>query len=236
MTIWITRPESDGNSLQEQLAAKGIASIVSPVLRIVDRPTTLTKKPDAFLLTSRHAARALPTVWRDVPVYCVGRATADIAEARGYTRLRYGEGDLLSLLPLLVKELPVGAHLLHLSGAETRFHTLPLPPEHPLNVTREIIYEAEPETALVPELRIALANGKIDGIVLFSPRSASLACQLLKQEEFTDAAPHIDAFCLSLAVAEAAAALPWRSLKTCHRPSKQAMLALVTAAQRPVAP
>ena len=235
MTIWLTRPEADSIALAGALGAAGIDTLIAPVVRIAPRAVTLTEKPDAILLTSRHAAHALPAEWRDLPVFCVGMATADAARAHGYSAITHGTSDALHLLPHITAHMSAGQRLLYLSGEDTRHDISRLLAANDIAVTREVAYEAISETTFPPALREALANHSISGVVFFSPRSAMLACGLLKQEEFTASAPTLDAYCLSLPVAEAAGELPWRSLHVCHLPNREAMLAMVVAHAQAVA-
>lgn len=229
MKLWLTRPQEDSAALAAELATHGIASIIAPVVRIAPCPVSLDERPDALLLTSRHAAHALPEAWHGLPVFCVGAATAEAVQARGYTAVTHGDGDALHLLPRITETLREGSHLLYLSGADTRHDISRLLAANGIRVSREIAYEAVAETALTPELRLALASGEVDGAVFFSPRSAQLACGLLKEEEFTESPARMDAYCLSLAVAEQAGCLPWRQLKVSHRPSRAAMVAMIAS-------
>lgn len=233
MTLWLTRPEADSEALAAELNALGIASIIAPVVRIETRDVLLAEKPDALLLTSRHAAHALRADWADVPVFCVGSATAQAARDMGYRAVTHGPGDALHLLPRITEALPPGSSLLYLSGEDTRHDISRLLGANQIDVTRVVAYEAVAETSFPTALRLALEANSINGVVCFSPRSAHLACTLMKEEEFTASAPAIDAFCLSLAVAEEAAMLSWRSLHVCHTPNRASMLAMIAAhAQR----
>lgn len=233
--LWLTRPADDSRALAEALAARGIASIIAPVIRIKPREVALPEKPDAILLTSRHAAHALPAEWRSLPVFCVGTATATAAQEQGYTAITHGESDGLHLLPRITEKLSPGSSLLYLSGEDTRHDISRLLAANDIAVTRLVAYEAVAETTFPSELRLALEQKEITGVVFFSPRSAMLASALMKNEEFNESAPSIDAYCLSLPVAEEAGALAWRSLQVSHIPTRSALLAMIEAHARPVA-
>lgn len=225
MSVWLTRPQEDSAALAAILAAENIASIVAPLMDIAPRAVTLpATAPNALLLTSRHAVHALPPAWQHLPVFCVGDATAEAVRAAGYNHAIAGPGDLLSLLPMMTAQLPQGAQVLYLSGEDVAHDASALLAAHNIHVTRVVAYEATATTQLTSEMRLALEQGRVQQVVFFSARSAALACQLLKQEEFTEAAASIEAVCLSLAVAEAAAALPWRHLSVAHLPSRDALL------------
>lgn len=235
MKLWLTRPLADSAEFAAQLAAEGIESIIAPVMRIESREIVLDQRPDGILITSRHAVHALPDDWRDLPVFCVGSASAEAVAARGYHSITQGDADGLHLLPRVTERMAAGSRMLYLSGEETRYDMASLLAANSIAVERVVAYDAIATTELAPQLRLALEAGEVNGAAFFSPRSARLACQLLKQEEFTASAPRMDAFCLSLQVAEAAAMLPWRSLQSCHRPTRDAMFALVSGYARSVA-
>src|SRR5690606_23260514 len=108
------------------------------------------------------------------------------------------------LLPAMAAHLQPGAQLLYLSGEDIAHDASALLTGQGVTVTRMVAYEAVPTSALTPELRQALMDGAVSQVMFFSARSATLACGLLKEEEFTQAPSAIDAYCLSLSVAEAA--------------------------------
>lgn len=229
MSIWLTRPATDSAVLAEALAAQGIDSIIAPVVRIEPRAVSLPEKPNALLLTSRHAAHALPADWASLPVFCVGGATADEVRARGYEAITHGTSDALHLLPRITDALSSGQRLLYLSGEDTRHDITRLLDANGIAVTRLVAYKAIAETHMPTTLRTALEGKAVSGVALFSPRSATLACGLMKQEEFTESATELHAYCLSLAVAEAAGQLPWHSLQVAHTPTRDAMVAMIAS-------
>jgi uroporphyrinogen-III synthase len=222
MTIWLTRPQADSAALAALLHERGIPSIVAPVMRIARRHTPLPAKPEALIMTSRHAAHALPEEWRDLPLYCVGKATAEAARAYGYTHIVTGESDAMELLPQIAQK-----RLVYFSGADTTVDIVSLLAARGAVVQRIVVYDAIPEKSFSTDLRGLLEARQISGVVFFSTRTATIACSLMKEEEFTESATDIDAYCLSLAVAEAAGVLPWRSLKVSHVPTRNALLAMI---------
>ena len=228
--IWLTRPTADSEVLAAQLAHAGIDSIIAPVMNITYNalPTALPTTPDAILITSRHCApmlEKLPLEWRSIPVFCVGAATGTTAHDAGYSSINHGETGILDLLPRLIDTLPSPARILYLAGAETRVDVTALLTAQHYQVDTVLSYEAHAETALPSDLRDALDAGRITGIVFFSPRSAQIAATLIGRGDVTA----IDAYCLSLAVAEAAGALPWRHLHACDTPTFDAMLHLIVS-------
>ncbi len=234
--IWLTRPEADSHAIAEALAEHGILSIIDPVITIEPLPVpTLTTPPDALLLTSRHAAHALAPELAMLPVFCVGQATAAIARERGFSEVLTGIGDLMGLLPVVRDRLAPGSQLAYYSGEDIQFDPTSLLAMQGIHCTRHIVYRAAAQGSFTPGLRMHLSSGEIRGVVFFSARTARIACGLLKEEEFTQAAESIDAYCLSLAVSEAASMLPWRSVLVSPAPTRDAMVALVSQHARAIA-
>lgn len=232
--IWLTRPRADSESVAGQLHYHGIHSIISPVMHIVPRPHTPLPDvaPAAILLTSRHAAYTLseiPAGWRRLPVYCIGASTAKIAVEHGCTQIVPGTADIMSLLPHIATNMKSGSELLYLAGQDTRNDVAALLATHSINVTKVIVYDATAETRLSEELVAAIHNNELDAVAFYSPRSAEIACELLIKAGLADAARHIRAFCLSLAVADAAGKLPFAQIHACHTPSRSAMRELIVS-------
>lgn len=228
MTIWLTRPRDDSAALATALAAKNLRSIIAPVLEIQPLPVSLpTTMPDAILLTSRHAAHALPIAWAQLPVYCVGAATAEAAQAAGYRHLCVGAGDMLALLPELADALR-GQSLFYLSGEDISVDVAALLAAQQVEVQRAIAYRASAAEQLPPLIRDALEADQLRSVVFFSARTARITEQLLRAANLTHLANTLTAYCLSLTVAQAAATLPWRRLQVAHTPTNEAMLAMMT--------
>jgi uroporphyrinogen-III synthase len=229
--VWLTRPLADSAHFAAELRYHGIGSLVAPVLHIVPWPLLeLPAKPQALLLTSRHATHVLEELsgeWRTLPTYCVGAATASRAREFGFSRTVAGTSDVVSLLPTLVAQLPPGADVLYLAGEEIRTDVASLLGARGLSVRTLTVYTAQAETTLPEEALQALQEGQVRAASFFSPRSAQVTCELLQQQGLASQAATMDAYCLSLNVAEQTAALPWRSVHTCHSPTRRSMRELI---------
>ena len=231
--IWLTRPADDSAALTDILNGRGVATIIAPVMKLelLSAPTT-TKQPSAILLTSRHAAFGIHDDWKDLPTYCVGEATAQAARDAGCSNVIAGNGEVLSLLPVLSKAFAPDDKILYLSGEEVRFDLPTLAASHHLTITREIVYRTVAETTLTDELKSALTNKTIAGVSCFSPHTARIIGELLTTANFSASAADLDFYAISLAVAEAAAGLPWKSIHACHLPTRDAMVDLIVSHAR----
>lgn len=229
--IWLTRPQEDSEHFAAELAYHQIASFIAPVMHVVSRPLVdLPNKPDAILLTSRHATHALsglPEDWHSLPIYCVGAATANYTKEYRFRNIIPGTSDIMALLPRLVSTMEPSQTLLYLSGDETRADIPSLLAAHSIHVNTINAYQAIAEKSLSDALVQAIQLGKINEVAFFSPRSAAIACQLIKEAGLEKFAPGITAYCLSLNVAQDAGALPWAKLHTCHTPTRRAMREMI---------
>ena len=226
-TIWLTRPSADSELLAATLREQAIDSIIAPVMVIETCiPAIAHTMPDAILLTSRHAAHALLPSWSHLPVYCVGTATAETARAQGFMNIVLGKSDVLSLLPRIAESLK-DKTLLYLSGEDISVDVAALLASQSVSVERVIAYRAVAAAQLSPELIDALKNNSISGTVFYSARTAEIATALLTQAGLSHAIETVDAYCLSLTIAEKAAALPWRRIHVAHIPTGDAMQAMM---------
>jgi hypothetical protein len=100
LTALITRPEEDARPLAEALAARGVATVIEPLLAIRPLPEAASDLAkdlagvQALLFTSANGARAFAELSprRDIGVLAVGDATASAARGLGFTggRKRWG--------------------------------------------------------------------------------------------------------------------------------------------------
>lgn len=91
MTVLVTRPGSEGQSLCQQLADEGIQAIHHPLIRIVDNPDSVDlsiqlNNSDIIIAVSHHAVTAAQnilsktsSIWPTSPLYLgVGQKTAHV--------------------------------------------------------------------------------------------------------------------------------------------------------------
>jgi uroporphyrinogen-III synthase len=91
---------------------------------------------------------------------------------------------------------------------------------------RWVAYAARAAEAL-PASAAEFLNGESGAVLLYSPRSARLLTQLIRNARLEGAATRHRALCLSQAVADAASAIWWASLEVAAKPSQEALLNLL---------
>jgi len=237
MRFMITRPAEDSAALSAQLAALGHETVIEPLLSILPVEFDLPTEPvAALLLTSRHGARSLH--WQggylhlaDVPMHCVGPATARAARDAGFRRVSVADGSAASLAADVAAGVdPAAGCVVHVRGRHARSGLATHLRERGYDLREVVVYEAKPAQNLSPEGRSALANHLLDGVLLFSPRTARIFVSLVREAALAAAVTGLAAYCLSRAVAAPLATLRL-SPRVASAPDLDALLSLVSTAE-----
>lgn len=234
MRLLVTRPEPDATRQAAILAARGHEPVVAPLL-LIEPVTNVSLDLDgaqALIVTSRNALRALashpdlPASLR-LPLFAVGEATAKAATELGFTKVTPGPGAGEELSRLIASTLDpkVGA-LVHLSGETVAFDLKSALEAKGFTLKQPVLYRAVPATRL-PESVLSLLNtGRLDGVVLMSPRTAAIFAALVARHDAVTQASRLDCYCLSAAVAQAVEPLKSRAI-VAARPREEDVLALI---------
>lgn len=234
MRVLLTRPRADSEPLAADLAARGIDSLVEPMLDIVFRAGAAPALDDvqALLFTSANGVRAFAAASgeRGLTVFAVGDATARAAGEAGFTRIASAGGDVRDLAALVASRLrPEDGALLHVAGSKVAGDLAGTLRKAGFTVRRAMLYESRTARAFSPEATAALADGTIDAVLIFSPRTAHAFVSLARQAGLDRACRQITALCLSPAVAAAANGLSWRAVRVAAAPTRAALLDLLPA-------
>ena len=233
-TLWIPRPTEDAEALSEALSQIGVRPLVAPVMSITYRSVDVHLDGiGAVLFTSANGVRAFghATDLRGLPVYAVGSNTADEARTAGFREVYAAGGDVNMLADFIADHRkPQDGRLLHVAGSERAGDLAGLLSARGFTVDRQVLYDAVAAEELPNAVAEALDEGAIDGVVLFSPRTARIVCDLLTRAERQDAAPALTALCLSANVAEASKTLAWREIVIADTPDRASLLQAVRLA------
>ncbi|MFQ5564346.1 MAG: uroporphyrinogen-III synthase [Parvularculaceae bacterium] len=236
MRAIVTRPEPDGPDFAEKLNARGVTTILSPVMDIVPVRRELDfTGVGALAFTSANGVRAVAAVRPPpgLPVFAVGAATEEAARANGHCNIKTAKGDVDSLADVIV-----AAHLrrvfkgavLHAAGAARAGDLVRALQDRGVLARREVLYEARPRESLSREAEAALAaDPPAEWAVLFSPRSARLFLDQVRTAGLEDRLQGVGAACLSAAVAEAARAARWREVRAARVRDSEGMIDLLAA-------
>ncbi|MCH8237203.1 MAG: uroporphyrinogen-III synthase [Proteobacteria bacterium] len=229
MRLLITRPLEDAEPLAALLRERGIESALEPLMSIVDSGTP---DPDlsgvqAVLITSANGIRAFSRRQGDrgIAVFTVGEASARAARGLGFENVTSAAGDVDALAAAVEAALdPAAGALVHVAGTRVAGDLAGALEAVGFEVRREVLYEGSAARELSPQTREALAAGGLDGVVLFSPRTAAVLVSLMSDAGLSDAGRGLVAYCLSQAVADKLKGLHWRDMVIAPEPNQDALL------------
>ena len=235
MRLVVTRPLDDARRQAAKLTALGHEPVIHPLLEIVYPPLTplALGGVQALIATSRNALRGLSRngsfdASKRLPIYCVGEHTADFARRLGFSQIVSGKGTAMELAPHIIRAVtPASGALLYLTG-----ETLAFDLETPLiaagfAVPRLIVYEAR-EIGRVGAAQLAeRLRGGADGVILMSPRTASIFVALIKSFKLEREARAITCYCYSNAIAKPLREIEGLTTAISSHPTEKHMLALI---------
>jgi uroporphyrinogen-III synthase len=209
MRLLITRPEPDALLLKARLETLGHDATVEPLLSVsFDNAEEFDlSEVQAVIATSRNGLRALKAqnahkIAALLPIYCVGRATAKDAASLGFTEIITGGGTVSTLVPEIVANAdPQTGVLLHLAGDELAGTMADELEHHGFRLLQPVVYRMVAATTFDAGTAFQIETGEIDGVLLFSPRTAAIYASLMAQHRLTTAAASMTHYCLSPAVA-----------------------------------
>ncbi len=228
MRIAVTRPEEDAGPLTAKLAALGHVAVSVPLLAIRRRDgVTLPDMPwQAIAVTSANGIRMLGDAapFKNIRMLTVGPQSLKAARAAGFKAEAHG-GDVNGLAAFIRAALdPVQGPILYLSGAETAGDLEAQLQSSGFTCHRAVLYDAVPSDDLGP-IAAELRAGTLDGVLLYSPRTARIWRSLIEKSGLSEQAAHVLHCCLSRNVA---AVLPesW-AVRVAASPDEAQMLALL---------
>ena len=239
--LLLTRPRQDSVALAEELARYGVESLIEPMMTIrIDAESRLdVSGVQAILLTSANGARALAAASPDeearlLPVLAVGCTTAQAARDAGFCSVTAADGDVDALAALAIARLrPDSGRLVHVAGRISTGDLAPRLRAAGFEAERVPLYDAVAASAFSAPARQALKSQALAGAAFYSPRTARLFAKLARESGLDSTARTLTAFCLSQAVAEAAASLPWKRVSVAAAPRQNALVACVVSALAP---
>lgn len=232
MHLLLTRPLPDSQATAEKLHGLGHTALIEPLLTLewLDCGPLEVDGVQAILLTSSNGARALArqSLSRDMPVYAVGKATAAEAAEAGFGNVRSADGDVYALARLVSMQCSAdGGDLLHLSGEDTAGELAAPLARAGFGVRRAVLYRATAARALSGPAEAALRDGELDGVMLFSPRTAATFLALIKREDLDGVCADLDLYALSHAVSQAVSDLIFRDRHIARYPAQADLLSLL---------
>jgi uroporphyrinogen-III synthase len=241
MKLLVTRPTADSASLAALIEARGHSVVIDPMLevRYLDTAPPALDGVTGLLFTSANGVRAFAasSARRDIAAYAVGDRTAEAARQAGFTAVASAEGDVDALARLIERERkPEDGALLHISGAVRAGNLAEVLSARGYSVQHVALYEAVAASTLGAATQAAIGDGSLDGVLLFSPRTAKHFAELVTAAGLVEETRRVQAWCLSQAVADALAPLPLAALHVAPEPTQASLLDTLGDAAAPLVP
>jgi uroporphyrinogen-III synthase len=209
MRLLVTRPEPDGTRTAAALRGRGHGVELAPLLRVETDPAAeLGPGPwRAVLITSPNAARAVAAHRRKaelvaLPLFAVGRRSAQAAEAAGFSAVVSADGDAQDLARLVAARAAPGP-LLYLAGQDRAADLAGALAARGFATHTAIVYRAIALSEFPPAIRAALAARQIDGVLHYSQRSAEAFVAAARAAQIEINALSTKHYCVSAQVAAA---------------------------------
>jgi uroporphyrinogen-III synthase len=205
----------------------GHTVLVQPLLKVVFSPPPAdVPEPGALVATSQNGVRALASWpqaegWRAVPLFVAGPATERSAREVGFTDVRAGAGDAGSLAEAVIAARP-GGPLLYVAARDRAGGLGGGLVAAGYDVRVVEAYRADVVAAFDPAIRSVLAAHALDGVLLYSRRTAQAFRDLTLAAGIHPAG--LTAYVISDQVA---AVLPDLPVRIAARPDEDALLALI---------
>jgi len=237
MRVLVTRPTNDALDTAAKLSARGHEPLVAPLLEIRFRkgPRISLAGVQAVLATSSNGVHALTArvKTRDAAVFAVGPQTAEAARAEGFSVVKNAGGDGHALVEAAARwAVPHGGTLLHAAGAETQGYVAADLQARGFEVASVTLYDAVAVEKLPEVARDALQEGTLDAALYYSPRSARVFADCVRKAELGDRCGRVVACCISRGTADALAPLAFQAVRVASHPDGEAIIALLTPADR----
>jgi uroporphyrinogen-III synthase len=236
MRIVLTRPQDDSERTAAALRAKGHDVLIAPLLRVEPVEAKLTTAWGGVVITSANAVAAIASnPARDglikLPLYAVGKRTADAAREAGFTDIVTAGGDVRDLLRNIVaRRADDKGPLLYLAGEDRSGDLIGDLAVRGIAAEMAVVYRAA-AAPFSPALIDTLKTGEADAVLHFSKRSAESYLAGAGAAQVTAQALVIGHFCLSAQIAAPLEAAGAARIAVAKRPDEAAMIELLAASK-----
>jgi len=208
MRLLLTRPQLESDVLARRLRDLGHDVLIEPMLSIENAQDARidSTNPQAIIITSINGARAFSNhaqagQFSDTPVYTVGSATAD--ELGNFNVVHKGSDGVEALRNIICAELkPEDGSVLYIRGAHVAGDLARDLGASGFKVDQVVIYTAVETFAFSQSVVNGFENNLIDGVLLFSPRTAATFSKLAINAGLIKKLEGVTFYCLSKNVSD----------------------------------
>jgi uroporphyrinogen-III synthase len=230
MRLVITRPQADGERTAAALRARGHDVLVAPLLRVEPVAANLFGSWSAVIITSANAPGAIAghpasKALFDLPLFAVGRRSADAARLAGFSNVTTAGGDVRDLVRLIAeRHTDASAPLLYLAGEDRATDLVAELVAHGITAEMAVVYRAA-TAPFPPELTAALQAGDVEAVLHFSKRSAENYIAGARKAGINEQALGVRHICLSGQIAEPLSKAGAGRIAITPRPDEAALIA-----------
>ena len=230
MRLVVTRPQADGERTAAALRAHGHEVLVAPLLRVEPAAADLSGTWGAVIITSANAPLAIAgnpacKILFRLPMFAVGRRSADAAREAGFTDVTSAGGDVRDLVRLIAeRHADAAAPLLYLAGEDRAADLVGELVVHGIAAEMRVVYRAV-AAPFPPELIAALQAGEVDTVLHFSKRSAENYLAGAAKAGVAGEALAVRHICLSAQIAASLANAGAGRITIAPRPDEAALIA-----------
>lgn len=205
-TLLLTRPQSDSEKLSQELYQDGFECLIAPMLEILPLDFVMPdfEDYDGAFITSGNAVQILcdhkdfKNSAFDASVYCTGAQTHDALKDKGFTNVQMIEGVAKDLVKYLSDK--AGQKFIHLRGVHAAFPLEKVLKKKNVQVISLPIYTAQKAQEIDAEIIQAIKSRTVNGVVLYSKRTAESFLAIAKKQDFIKDLQPVDIFCISKSV------------------------------------
>ncbi|MBX7145842.1 MAG: uroporphyrinogen-III synthase [Alphaproteobacteria bacterium] len=229
--VLLTRPQDDSDILCQILATYDLNIQIEPLITInpIKNISINFDQIQALIFTSKNAIKAFASLYseRHIPIFVVGEGSSNIAQSYNFTQIICGSNNALSLVPLLETLDYRNGKLLYLAG-EMVAHDLITPLKlKKFEIEKIILYQALPLQELTPQTTMMIQSNFIHYIVFFSPRTAFIFVNLIKNDyKLVQACKNIFALCLSPEISKEIDLFSWKKILIASEANQNSLLSL----------
>jgi len=236
MYIAVTRPHDDSERTAAVLRARGHEVLVVPLMQVVPVAVDLRASWAGVIITSANAPGVIVThPARDIliklPVFAVGRSSADAARQVGFSDVITAGGDVRDLVRLIdARRADAAGPLLYLAGEDRAADLIGELTSRGIAAEMRVVYRAA--TAPFPPILIAaLQAGDIDAVLHYSKRSAENYLDGASQARIVEQALSVQQVCLSVQIADRLASAGAGNIAIAKQPNEAALIAALEAGE-----
>ncbi len=236
MRLVVTRPQDDSERTAAALRARGHDVLVAPLMRVAPAAADISGGWGGVIITSANAPGAIAgnparAALVKLPLFAVGRRSADAARQAGFVNVTSAGGDVRDLVRLIAeRHADASAPLLYLAGEDRAADLVGELVVHGIAAEMVVVYRAV-SAPFPPELTAALKAGAVDGVLHFSKRSAENYIAGARQAGVIEQALAVRHYCLARPIAEPLSGAGAGSIAVAKRPDEAALIDLLEPAQ-----